>query len=130
MCLLYIIFNKLMSDLRMYILVNKDLKMGVGKICAQVSHAVGMITDEILTSYYESSEKKSIIHENYKIWKRTGHKKIVLKVSENELKKYVDSENSVFVIDAGHTQIPEGSLTVVGFYPSEKDVRFENYKLL
>lgn len=119
-----------MNDLRMYILVNRDLKMGSGKICAQVSHAVGMITDEILTSYYESRKKRSEVYERYEMWKRSGHKKIVLKVSEDELKKYIGTEESVFVVDAGYTQIPEGSLTVIGFYPSEKDVRFENYKLL
>ena len=118
-----------MSDeYTMYLIVNDDLKMGKGKIAAQVGHAVQKIIEDILEKYYIS--KKSNTYDKYIKWKN-GSKKIVLKASKSELLHFTTYAESVSIYDCGLTQIPHNSLTVVGFYPSNSNKNmFTNYKLL
>ena len=106
----------------MYIIVNNDLGMQKGKIASQVGHVVALWVEQMLTS------NKAL----YFKWKSTGQKKIVLKTSQTELEQLMKHSDAKFIIDAGRTQIPEHSLTVVGFLPcyTSADSRFEKYKLL
>ena len=48
------------KPLYMYILVNNDHKMGKGKIAGQVGHVVGLITEKIVTDYYEKRDTTTI----------------------------------------------------------------------
>lgn len=124
--------------LYMYILVNDDLKMGKGKIAGQVSHVVGLITEEIIRKYYESSKdvpesSKGVLdcYSRYMVWKASGHAKVVLKASQEQIEQLIGEPESIYIRDAGRTQIAPNSLTVLGFYPSSnlKD-KFKDFKLL
>ncbi len=93
--------------------MRSDLKMGKGKIAAQASHASVM-------SYATSAVKIA------KDWYDGGQKKIVLKVAgEKELLDLHKQAkrlglHSVLVHDAGHTQIPAGTLTAIAIGPDDE----------
>jgi len=109
-------FTKSAFVYKQVFVINKDLNMGKGKICAQVAHAAVLCFEKAKKEVPEIVEK----------WKREGMKKIVLKASLNEileLKKELDKEGIIncLVIDAGLTQIPSGSITVLGIGPWDED---------
>lgn len=121
---------ELTPEITMYLFVNNDLGMRGGKLCSQVGHVVQLITEDIIRSAYETPK----VPDSYFIymkWKAAGHKKIVLKATEQQLRELMKEEDAYHVIDHGRTQIPENSLTVVGFKPSDKLAeKFKDYKLL
>jgi peptidyl-tRNA hydrolase len=118
------------DDYTMYIIVNNDLNMGKGKLCSQVGHAVEMVTQRIMQNFYETNKTKEQIAKYIK-YSNSGRKKIVLKASQQDLEIYAKESDAEYVIDAGRTQIPEGSLTAVAFLPSNNNKeRFKNLKLL
>jgi peptidyl-tRNA hydrolase len=104
------------DDIVMYIFVNRDLKMGCGKIASQVGHAVHMIVDDILTNAYEMSyESDPSVLINYKYYKEwmNGFTKIVLKASEEQLNNIILSEKIKFMVD-------DGFITSVAMYPKPR----------
>jgi len=99
-----------MSDeYAIYFIVKNNLSMGKGKIAGQVGHAMQYIMEDYM--------KGSINQYDYQSWKDSGHRKIVLKTDQNQLERLAKYKNSVAVHDAGKTQIPSNSLTVVAYYP-------------
>ena len=110
------------DDLKMVFLVRQDLKMGAGKIAAQVAHAAIGLYDDILEG--ENIYQKTALNN----WLNYGQKKVVLKVNDlNMMLEVVKKCKKLklqycLISDAGHTQIPEGSITVLGIGPdvSEK----------
>ena len=61
-----------MRDLRMYILVNKDIEISKGKLAGQVGHACNCYTyhnygSELLDEYMKGSIKKIILHAPQKL---------------------------------------------------------------
>ncbi len=109
------------DDLKMVFLVRQDLKMGAGKIAAQVAHAAIGLYDDILEE--DNIYQKTAL--NY--WFNFGQKKIVLKVDNlnimlDAVKKCKKLKLKYCLItDAGHTQIPEGSVTVLGIGPDTSE---------
>ena len=99
--------------LKQAIVLRSDLKMGKGKIAAQASHASVM-------SY--SSSPNAAAEE----WFDGGQMKIVLKVSgEKELQELFRQAkhaglHAVLVHDAGHTQVPAGTLTAIAIGPDDE----------
>lgn len=117
------------DDYVMYIIINNDLNMAKGKIASQVGHVVQHIIEDILESYY-NSKKQTEKYLNYTKWKN-GCKKIILKTSQANLLNLIENYNCVPIYDAGKTQVEPNSLTVIGFYPSNKNYKlFSQYKLL
>ena len=121
------------SDLKMVFLVRLDLKMGAGKIAAQVAHAAIGLYDDIMNG----DDEYHIEALNY--WNIFGAKKIVLKCDNYETMKQVAIQAKqsqlpfILISDAGHTQIPAGSVTVLGIGPdsSEKINKLTgNFKLM
>ncbi|MFA5050296.1 MAG: peptidyl-tRNA hydrolase Pth2 [Candidatus Micrarchaeia archaeon] len=117
------------QELKQAIVVRTDLEMNKGKIAAQVSHAS-------IASYLKVNSTEPKIA---KEWIDSGMKKIVLKVSgEKELFKYFQQckGNEIpceLIRDAGHTQIPQGSVTCFGagpFYEEKIDKILGKLKLL
>ena len=110
------------DDLKMVFLVRQDLKMGAGKIAAQVAHAAIGLYDDILEG--ENIYQKTALNN----WFNYGQKKVVLKVNDlNTMLEVVKKCKKLklqycLISDAGHTQIPQGSITVLGIGPdiSEK----------
>ncbi len=101
------------EEIKQVIIVRKDIKMGTGKLAAQVGHAAVM-------SYLDASEKDRKIADE---WLSTGGKKIVLKVeNEESLKKLFGAFKykkipCALVTDAGLTQLPPGTVTALGVGP-------------
>ena len=121
-------------DHAMYLFVNTTIKMDKGKIAGQVGHAVQKLIENLLLNHSQSKteESKKIIS-NYKYWKSNGMAKIVLKAEQVQLEQLQLLPNVICVRDAGLTQIPPNTLTVVGFLPapkSEMEPITKNYKLL
>ena len=114
-----------------YILVNKELNMSVGKIAGQVAHVQTVIdtkifelvlSEEILDEDSMGSfAKEKELTNNYYDWFYSGSQtKIILRAKEKDLLKAIDM-GAVYIRDNGLTEIPSGSLTVVGFFPQTKD---------
>jgi len=109
---------------RMYFLVNQDLKMGKGKLCGQCSHATAMMTRVM----------ERMPTETYREWSKIGETKIILKstqeMMEMLLTKYRKKIRCFPVYDAGLSQVPEGSFTVLAFEPLRpKDIPTELHTL-
>jgi len=101
-------------DLKQVIIVRKDLKMGTGKIAAQVAHA------SVLA--YERSRIKNSTW--LKTWYNFGQPKVVLKVNSleelEEIRKKAEAHDLPVVIvrDAGLTQLEPGTATCLGIGPA------------
>lgn len=105
-----------------YILVNKELNMGVGKIAGQVAHVQTIIDNKIKN--YANLEVPTIDLLDairwYEQWFSVGPQtKIILGVKEKDLLKAIEM-GAVEVRDKGLTEIPPNSLTAVGFIPQPK----------
>jgi len=110
------------------IVFRNDLKLGKGKIAAQVSHAA--VESYILTSKRDPRVAQA--------WLDEGQKKVVLKIESREelLALYQEVKNqltAVLIKDAAHTQLPAPDFTCIGIGPikeSEVDKFTARYKLL
>lgn len=105
-----------------YILVNKELNMGVGKIAGQVAHVQTIIDNKIKN--YANIEVPTIDLLDairwYEQWFSVGPQtKIILGAKEKDLLKAIEM-GAVEVRDKGLTEIPPNSLTAVGFIPQPK----------
>ena len=103
-----------MSPLKQVILVRQDLKLPVGKACAQAAHAS-------VEAVLKSSPKM------VKAWREEGMAKIVVKVKdEQELISYFQQAKEAdlvasLITDAGRTVIAPGTKTCVGIGPDEEE---------
>ncbi|OWF38807.1 peptidyl-tRNA hydrolase 2, mitochondrial-like [Mizuhopecten yessoensis] len=113
--------NNMLSDTGEYkliVVVRTDLKMGKGKIAAQVAHAA--------VQAYNSCAKNQ--PDMLKEWKYSGQPKVVVKIdSETSLLAIASKAktlglNASVIRDAGRTQIPGGSVTVCGVGPGPNDL--------
>ncbi|HEX2106885.1 MAG TPA: peptidyl-tRNA hydrolase Pth2 [Nitrososphaera sp.] len=101
-------------DFKQVIIVRRDIKMGTGKIAAQVAHAAVMGAERVKTSRREW----------FRDWFAAGQAKVVVKVSSIEeliaVRKRAEelSLPVVQVQDSGLTQIPSGTITCVGIGPA------------
>ncbi|WP_236751224.1 peptidyl-tRNA hydrolase Pth2 [Acidianus sp. HS-5] len=105
--------------MKMVIVVRNDLKMGKGKIAAQVAHAAVSLVLEILNS--SNNTWKSCLYE----WINEGQPKIIVKVESleelmkrAEIAKQKDLPVSI-IQDAGRTQVEPGTITCAGIGPCE-----------
>ena len=101
--------------MKQVMIVRTDLKMGKGKIAAQCCHgAIGV---------YKKSSKDKINK-----WENESYAKVVLKVKTleelNEIKMLADKKGivSYVVVDAGRTQVPTSSVTVLALGPDEDKI--------
>jgi len=100
------------------IIVRTDLKMGKGKLAAQVAHAA---VDSFYKTYVNDPEKAMA-------WLRQGQKKVVLKVgglkeliSRLEKARRLGIQYSL-IRDAGHTQLEAGTVTCLGIGPDQEEL--------
>ena len=105
-------------EYKMVIVTRKDLKLSTGKLAAQVAHAA-------VACALDTKKNKS---KWFKKWMTEGGKKAVVKVESDEafipLKKKADHLDifSVIITDAGHTEIPAGTKTVLGIGPAPNNL--------
>lgn len=96
------------------IITRGDLKLSPGKLAVQVAHAAILSMDHA---------DKKVVRE----WKIEGQRKIVLRVStlKDIFKLRMEAEQAgipcAIVIDAGLTEIPSGTVTVLGVGPASSD---------
>lgn len=96
-----------------YMFVNKRLKMGAGKIAAQVAHGMDYLADDI-------SNRSDYVKECWRKWKDTYRRIIVLVCkNEEEMEELYNSYPSCKVIDMGLTQVDPGSFTVLALFPKQ-----------
>ncbi|XP_044261766.1 probable peptidyl-tRNA hydrolase 2 [Tribolium madens] len=105
---------------KMTFVVNTALKMGLGKTAAQVAHAcLGLYREMRITG-----DREDALNE----WDYFGEKKIILKGENTEhLEALFNKAKEMnvpcyLVSDAGHTQIPPGSVTVLSVFGDEEEV--------
>lgn len=118
-----------MNEYKQVIVVRTDLKMGVGKKCAQSCHASVSASDLV-------RKKNKLV---WKEWKNTGQKKVVLKINtiddiRNIIIQLEKKKIEYFLVkDAGLTQLKPGTITALGIGPtlsSEIDEITGDLKLL
>lgn len=100
--------------MKQIIIMRADLPISCGKIAAQACHAS-------LGSYKRADERK------IKKWEQEGGKKVVLKVKGlEELYQYYELVKATdlacfLVTDAGHTELPESTVTCLGIGPDDDE---------
>jgi peptidyl-tRNA hydrolase, PTH2 family len=98
---------------KMVFVVRADLKMSPGKIAAQVSHAA------VLCAMKAQKQKPNLLNE----WVHDGYKKVVLKVDSLEELLAIESSAKLndliteLIVDAGRTEVPVATATVLGIGP-------------
>ena len=131
----------------MYLIVRESLGMSTGKACAQTGHAAVMTTldyfkfkdvsrlcqkslqqdpegedrEDLLLDLEEITPLLSIFDE----WLSSSYRKVVLTANDKEWAKIKADPGLLrsIVIDAGLTEIPAGSETVIGLWPMRKSQR-------
>ena len=126
----------------MYLIVRESLSMSMGKTAAQCAHASQMLQlkntrlDWEIESYlplpheavgYDGSNIPQDLKDRSKIfsqWLDSSFRKVVLKADDKEWAKVKEAFQGeyarVLVVDAGLTEIPSGSETVIGLWPMRK----------
>jgi PTH2 family peptidyl-tRNA hydrolase len=105
-------------EYKMVIVTRKDLELSPGKLAAQVAHA---------SVACALSTKKNNSKWFYK-WQTEGAKKAVVKAENEEeffsLKQKAEQlKIAAFIVeDAGHTEIPAGTKTVLGIGPAPNNL--------
>jgi peptidyl-tRNA hydrolase, PTH2 family len=105
-------------EYKMVIVTRKDLSLSAGKLAAQVAHAA-------VNCALASKEKKSLW---FGRWQREGAKKVVVKVEGLAdffpLKEKAEElgMTTSLIVDAGHTEIPAGTQTVLGIGPAPNNI--------
>ncbi len=135
----------------MYLIVHESLNMSTGKTAAQCAHASQMLTlkyfemkegskaiqkqmvpllqpmppaaelNRLQAEYAKTAKPISIFGE----WMNSSFRKVVLRASDKEWAKLKEEfkDSMVMVVDAGLTEIPSGSETVIGLWPMRKSQR-------
>ncbi|MBW9140662.1 MAG: peptidyl-tRNA hydrolase Pth2 [Candidatus Aramenus sp.] len=103
----------------MVVMVRSDLKLGKGKIAAQVAHAAVTLVLEIIEGKNEKW-KEWLFR-----WIEEGQPKIVVKVdslvqlNERLQKARAKGLPTTVIMDAGKTQVEPGTITCGGIGPAE-----------
>jgi PTH2 family peptidyl-tRNA hydrolase len=106
------------SDYKMAIVTRSDLKLSTGKLAVQVAHAA-------VSCALDTKKKNS---KWFNKWQNEGAKKVVLKVDgEKDFFPLRDKAEELkmaahIITDAGHTEIPEGTITVLGIGPAPENI--------
>ena len=106
------------SEIKQVIVARTDLKMGKGKLAAQVAHAA-------LASAEESKRKGEVWYEE---WMRQGQAKVVVKASsEDQLRELQRKARSLglptaMIQDKGLTQLEPGTTTCLGIGPAPSEM--------
>jgi PTH2 family peptidyl-tRNA hydrolase len=102
------------EEYKMVIVVRGDIKLSPGKMAAQVAHAAVNCAFSAKKNYKDWFDG----------WYDEGQKKVVVKVKNmEELRELQDEARKSklphsLITDAGHTQLPPGTVTCLGIGPA------------
>jgi PTH2 family peptidyl-tRNA hydrolase len=105
----------------MVIVIRTDLNMSVGKMIAQACHAA--------VAASEKTKKTKTKH--WRKWRDTGGKKVALESESleelEELARQAEELDitNVIIQDAGHTEVPPGTVTCLGLGP-DQNIKIDN----
>lgn len=105
-------------EYKMVIVTRKDLKLSPGKLAAQVAHAA-------VACVLQTKKNNS---KWFKKWQLEGGKKVIVTVGSLEdffiLKEKAENLKieSTIIEDAGHTEILQGTKTVLGLGPAPSNI--------
>ncbi|HII89648.1 MAG TPA: peptidyl-tRNA hydrolase [Candidatus Thalassarchaeaceae archaeon] len=105
------------DEITMVIVTRKDLQLSKGKLAAQVGHAV---MECVLKA-------DRVTPKNLDRYRKEGARKIVVAARDlDEMKRLYGAISSVGIVchlvrDAGHTEIPPGTITVMGVGPAPRE---------
>ncbi|EPY17646.1 peptidyl-tRNA hydrolase, PTH2 family [Strigomonas culicis] len=116
------------DDMKMVLVVRKDLKMGAGKVAAQAAHAAVGVVERVMEYEGECLPDGS---EHpwwawYSAWSEEGCQKVALQCPDEEalmaLQRAAKEKQLPYYLvrDAGRTQIAAGSKTVLAIGPAPK----------
>ncbi|AYV75514.1 MAG: peptidyl-tRNA hydrolase [Terrestrivirus sp.] len=121
------------NDLVMYIIINNDLNMSSGKIGSQIGHIVHKYIKKIERYGYENFPPNEEYISYMKWDEYNGGTKIILKASEKKMRELINKfPETLHFIDTGNTtEVPNNSLTIMCFPPSNKFKRImKEFRLL
>jgi PTH2 family peptidyl-tRNA hydrolase len=104
-------------EYKMCIVLRMDLGMSTGKLIAQAAHAA--------VGASELGKKEN--HKAWRRWRDEGAKKVALEAeSLEELEELAEKAKkldivSILIQDAGHTEVPPGTVTTLGLGPDRTD---------
>ena len=102
-------------ETKLVIVARKDVKLSAGKLAAQVGHAS---VDCALKAQRHQPDV-------FQAWHGEGQKKVVVKAENErqlfELKLAAEKAGltTALIADAGHTELPPGTITVLGVGPGK-----------
>lgn len=100
-------------ETKLVIVARKDVKLSAGKLAAQVGHAA---VDCALKAKRHQPEM-------FDAWHKEGQKKVVVKAEKEAdlFRLKLEAERAglttALIADAGHTELPPGTITVLGVGP-------------
>jgi PTH2 family peptidyl-tRNA hydrolase len=103
---------------KMCIVLRMDLGMSTGKLIAQAAHAA--------VGASELGKKEN--HKAWRRWRDEGAKKVALEVeSLEEIEGLAEKAEELDIVniliqDAGHTEVPPGTVTALGLGPDRTDI--------
>jgi PTH2 family peptidyl-tRNA hydrolase len=104
----------MIEEYKMVIVVRGDIKLSPGKMAAQVAHAAVNCAFSAKKNYKDWFDG----------WYDEGQKKVVVRVKNmEELRELQDEARKSklphsLITDAGHTQLPPGTVTCLGIGPA------------
>ena len=105
-------------EYKMCIVLRMDLDMSTGKLIAQAAHAA--------VGASELGKKEN--HKAWRRWRDEGAKKVALEAeSLEEIEELAEKANKLDIVniliqDAGHTEVPPGTVTALGLGPDRSDL--------
>ena len=105
-------------EYKMCIVLRMDLGMSTGKLIAQACHAA--------VGASELGKKEN--HKAWRRWRDEGAKKVALDVeSLEEIEGLAEKAEGLDIVniliqDAGHTEVPPGTITALGIGPDRTDL--------
>lgn len=96
-------------------MARKDIKLSAGKLAAQVGH----------TSVDCALKAQRYQPESFRRWHDEGQKKVVVKSPDEKtlFRLKMEAERAglttALIADAGHTELPPGTITVLGIGPGD-----------
>ncbi len=110
--------KKMDPEYKMVIVTREDLKLSFGKLAAQVAHAA------VVCALIAKKNKPKWFNK----WQNEGGKKVIVKVENlNDFFNIKEGAERLGIIsniieDAGHTEVPPGTKTVLGIGPAPNNL--------